>query len=56
MPTLGSGTAALPLGGQEPASVQPRALTHEQRREQRRGGIIPRVELVCAPHGMVVIR
>ncbi|MCG0290330.1 hypothetical protein [Streptomyces sp. PSAA01] len=52
VPTPGWGTAALPLDDQEPASVPPRVVVHEQRRI----GAIPRVELVCAPHGMVVIR
>ncbi|MFD8459185.1 hypothetical protein [Streptomyces antimycoticus] len=56
VPTPGSGTAAMSLDDQEPASAQPCALAHEQRREQRRVGVIPRVELVCAPHGMVVVR
>lgn len=31
--------------------VRPYAIAHEQRRKSR-----PRVELLCAPHGMVVIR
>ncbi|MCQ8832401.1 hypothetical protein [Streptomyces malaysiensis] len=55
-PTPELRTAALPQDDQEPASVRPYVVAHEQRREQRRSGDIPRVELVCAPHGMVVIR
>ncbi|GAA3637129.1 hypothetical protein GCM10022420_007890 [Streptomyces iranensis] len=55
-PTPELGTAGLPLDDRVSASLRPYVVAHEQRREQRRGGAIPRVELVCAPHGMVVIR
>ncbi|MFE5165434.1 hypothetical protein ACFRNT_44425 [Streptomyces sp. NPDC056697] len=55
-PTPELRTAVLPLDDQEHALVRPYVVAHEQRREQRRVGVIPRVELVCAPHGMVVIR
>ncbi|QDL71052.1 hypothetical protein DNK48_18480 [Streptomyces malaysiensis subsp. malaysiensis] len=55
-PTPELRTAALPLDAQEPALVWPYVMAHEQRREQRRAGVIPHVEFVWAPHGMVVIR
>ncbi|MEU7625872.1 hypothetical protein AB0B95_26980 [Streptomyces hygroscopicus] len=56
VPTPEWRTAALPLDDREPASVRPYVVAPEQRRDQRRVGVVPRVELVCAPHGMVVIR
>ncbi len=56
VPTPEWRTAALPLDDRESASVLPYVVAHEQRRDQRRVGVVPRVELVCAPHGMVVIR
>ncbi|NEW75129.1 MULTISPECIES: hypothetical protein [Streptomyces] len=40
-----------PPDGHEAGMVRPYAIAHEQRCKSR-----PRVELLCAPHGMVVIR
>ncbi|MFD8383370.1 hypothetical protein ACFV2X_33490 [Streptomyces sp. NPDC059679] len=40
-----------PPDGHSAAMVRPYAVADEQRSKRR-----PRVELVCAPHGMVVIR
>ncbi|WP_171072704.1 hypothetical protein [Streptomyces sp. DASNCL29] len=40
-----------PPDGHEAGMVRPYAIAHKQRRKSR-----PRVELLCAPHGMVVIR
>ncbi len=40
-----------PPDGHGASMVRPYAIAHEQRRKSR-----PRVELLCAPHGMVVIR
>lgn len=45
-PTVRSGDVRL---------VRPYAVAHEPRQGLRPGGL-PRVELLCAPHGMVVIR
>lgn len=54
-PTLEPRAIPVPLDGQLSALVRPSMVGDEQRRQQRsRTG--PRVELICAPHGMVVIR
>ncbi|MEU7371037.1 hypothetical protein AB0B92_36825 [Streptomyces hygroscopicus] len=45
----------VPLNGELPALVRPSMVADEQRRQQR-SRIGPRMELICAPHGMVVIR
>ncbi|AGP55282.1 hypothetical protein M271_18630 [Streptomyces rapamycinicus NRRL 5491] len=45
----------LPLGSELPALVRPSVVADERRRHQRSKSV-PRVELLCAPHGMVVIR
>jgi hypothetical protein len=49
----GPGPIARPVSGV--SLVQPYVVAHEQRQVLRPGGL-PRVELLCAPHGMVVIR
>ncbi|MBU3870708.1 hypothetical protein KN815_43700 [Streptomyces sp. 4503] len=54
-PTLELLAIPLPLDGELPALVRPYMVTDE-RRQQRRPRTGPRVELICAPHGMVVIR
>ncbi|WNF00627.1 hypothetical protein PS467_37520 [Streptomyces luomodiensis] len=38
-----------------PALVRPYVVAHEPRQQQRPKSV-PRVELICAPHGTVVIR
>ncbi|MFF6847962.1 hypothetical protein [Streptomyces antimycoticus] len=45
----------LPLDSELPALVSPSVVADERRRRQRSKSV-PRVELLCAPHGMVVIR
>lgn len=45
----------LPLDSELPALVPPYLVADERRRHQRSKSF-PRVELLCAPHGMVVIR
>ncbi|MEE4585261.1 MULTISPECIES: hypothetical protein [Streptomyces violaceusniger group] len=45
----------LPLDSELPALVRPSVVADERRRHQRSKSV-PRVELLCAPHGMVVIR
>ncbi|MEV8056109.1 hypothetical protein ACFV27_24330 [Streptomyces antimycoticus] len=45
----------LPRGSELPALVRPYAVDDE-RRQRQRSKSVPRVELICAPHGMVVIR
>ena len=45
----------LPLDSELPALVRSYAVAEERRRRQRPKSV-PRVELICAPHGMVVIR
>ncbi|GAA3360678.1 hypothetical protein GCM10017744_044250 [Streptomyces antimycoticus] len=45
----------LPLDSELPALVRPYSVADERRRRQRSKSV-PRVELICAPHGMVVIR
>ena len=54
-PTLELHTIPLPMDSELPALVRPYVLADE-RRQQQRPKSIPRVELICAPHGMVVIR
>ncbi|MBI0296192.1 hypothetical protein JBE04_17390 [Streptomyces sp. PRKS01-29] len=54
-PTLELRTVPLPLGSELPALVRPYVAAHERRGHQRSKSV-PRVELLCAPHGMVVIR
>lgn len=43
----------LPLDDREPALVRPYVVANE-RGEQRRTDVAPRVEPVCAPHSMAV--
>ncbi|MEU8872751.1 hypothetical protein AB0D24_16575 [Streptomyces javensis] len=43
------------LRGEDIGLVRPYVAAHARRQEQRREGL-PRVELLCAPHGMVVVR
>ncbi|WP_432252269.1 hypothetical protein [Streptomyces sp. HNM1019] len=50
-PTIQFRAISGPWGGQEAGMLRPYTIAHEQRRKSR-----PRVELLCAPHGMVVIR
>ncbi|MFF5586308.1 hypothetical protein [Streptomyces hygroscopicus] len=45
----------LPLDSELPTLVRPYGVADERRRQQRPKSV-PRVELICAPHGMVVIR
>ncbi|MBB4782580.1 hypothetical protein [Streptomyces rapamycinicus] len=45
----------LPLDSELPALVRPYVVA-DQRWKQQRSKSVPRVELICAPHGMVVIR
>ncbi|MBU3867714.1 hypothetical protein KN815_27740 [Streptomyces sp. 4503] len=55
-PTLALHTIPLlPLDSELPALVRP-CVVADERRKQQRSKSVPRVELVCAPHGMVVIR
>ncbi|MCQ6246191.1 hypothetical protein [Streptomyces malaysiensis] len=54
-PTLELRTVPLPLDSELPALVRPYVVADERRKQQRSKNV-PRVELVCAPHGMVVIR
>ncbi|CAM5251050.1 putative protein OS=Streptomyces antimycoticus OX=68175 GN=SANT12839_058120 PE=4 SV=1 [Streptomyces antimycoticus] len=55
-PTLELRTVPLlPLDSELPALVRPYAVADERRRRERSKSV-PRVELICAPHGMVVIR
>ncbi|MFG2581334.1 hypothetical protein [Streptomyces malaysiensis] len=55
-PTLEPRTVPLlPLDSELPALVRPYAVADERRRRERPKNA-PRVELICAPHGMVVIR
>ncbi|GLV72979.1 hypothetical protein Shyhy02_09820 [Streptomyces hygroscopicus subsp. hygroscopicus] len=48
-------TVALPLDSELPGLVRPWVVADERRKRQRPKSV-PRVELICAPHGMVVIR
>ncbi|MEV8060759.1 hypothetical protein AB0P37_30905 [Streptomyces antimycoticus] len=43
------------LRGEDVGLVRPYVAAHAPRQEQRRESL-PRVELLCAPHGMVVVR
>ncbi|GAA0555321.1 hypothetical protein GCM10010390_66780 [Streptomyces mordarskii] len=54
-PTLELRTIPLPLDSELPALVRPYVVVDERRQRQRPKSV-PRVELICAPHGMVVIR
>ncbi|WP_413799362.1 hypothetical protein [Streptomyces iranensis] len=55
-PTLELHTVPLlPLDSELPALVRPYAVD-DVRRQRERPKSVPRVELICAPHGMVVIR
>ncbi|MCQ8191039.1 hypothetical protein [Streptomyces rugosispiralis] len=55
-PTLELHTVPLlPLDSGLPALVRPYPVADERRRRERPKSV-PRVELICAPHGMVVIR
>ncbi|QTI89229.1 hypothetical protein [Streptomyces sp. AgN23] len=55
-PTLELHTVPLlPLDSELPALVRP-YLVADERQKQQRPKSVPRVELICAPHGMVVIR
>ncbi|WP_143712366.1 hypothetical protein [Streptomyces hygroscopicus] len=55
-PTLDLHTVPrLPRGSELPALVRPYAVDDEGQKHQRSKSV-PRVELICAPHGMVVIR
>ncbi|MEU5274511.1 hypothetical protein AB0G77_39715 [Streptomyces hygroscopicus] len=49
--TLQFGAVSGPSDGHGPGMIRPCPVAHDQRRKSR-----PRVELLCAPHGMVVIR
>ena len=44
----------LPLDSELPALVRPSMVADERRHQRSKS--VPRVELLCAPHGMVVIR
>src|SRR5262249_29020402 len=50
-PTLEPHTVPLPLDSGLPAPVRPYAVADE-RRQRERSKSVPRVELLCAPHGM----
>lgn len=54
-PTLEPRTVPLPLDSEPAAPVRPNGVADERRRRQRSKSV-PRVELICPPHGMVVIR
>lgn len=54
-PTLELRIVPLPLDGELPALVRPYVVADE-RRQQQRPKTGPRVGLICAPHGMVVVR
>ncbi|MEU9789826.1 hypothetical protein AB0E27_04260 [Streptomyces sparsogenes] len=49
-------SSGLRLDEMAPALVRPYVVAHEQRREQQRVGVVPQMELVCAPPGMAAIR
>ncbi|WP_432039714.1 hypothetical protein [Streptomyces cucumeris] len=53
-PTLELCTVGLPLDSELPALVRPYVVAHEERQHQRHA-TRPRVKLILAPHGMVVI-
>lgn len=54
-PTREPRAIPLPLDSELPALVRPYVVADE-RCKQQRSKSVPRVELICAPHGMVVIR
>ncbi|MEU5607968.1 hypothetical protein AB0H03_04290 [Streptomyces sparsogenes] len=55
-PTLELCTGPLPLDGELPPLVRSHVVADEQRKQRQRSKSVPRVELFCAPRGMVVNR